>query len=228
MNTERSFSVERRVEVHAALADATRLRVVDLLAIGDAASSELSALLDVSSNLLAHHLKVLEGAGVVERHRSEGDGRRSYWRLVPGVPGTSAGSSIAAPGRVVFVCTANTARSHLAAALWRQASAIPATSAGTHPAARIAPGARAVARRHDLDLPDVPPQHLDDIAPAGDCDDLVITVCDLAHEELGAAARVHWSVPDPVAAGTRAAFDRAYDELAGRVRLLAPRLDRAS
>jgi protein-tyrosine-phosphatase len=43
--------------------------------------------------------------------------------------------------RVVFVCTANSARSHLAAALWRRASAVPAVSAGTRPADRIAPGA---------------------------------------------------------------------------------------
>jgi ArsR family transcriptional regulator, arsenate/arsenite/antimonite-responsive transcriptional repressor / arsenate reductase (thioredoxin) len=36
------------------------------------------------SNLLAHHLRVLEEAGLVTRHRSEGDKRRSYLRLVPG------------------------------------------------------------------------------------------------------------------------------------------------
>jgi protein-tyrosine-phosphatase len=225
MNIEQTTSVERRVEIHAALADATRLRVVDLLTIGDAASSELSSRLGVPSNLLAHHLKVLEGAGVVTRHRSEGDGRRSYWRLVTGLPLTG-GASLMTPGRVVFVCTANTARSHLAAALWREASAIPVASAGTHPADRVAAGARALARRRHLDLPDVAPQRLDDVGPTGD--DLLVTVCDLAHEELGAASRVHWSIPDPVAAGTRAAFDQAYDELAVRVHRLAPLLDRAS
>ena len=48
-----------------------------------------------------------------------------------------------------------------------------------------------------------------------------------AHEELGAASQVHWSVPDPVVAGTRAAFDLAYDELATRVRLLAPLVEQA-
>ncbi len=62
--------------------------------------------------------------------------------------------------RVVFVCTANTARSHLAAALWRQASPVDATSGGTHPGDRIHPGARAVAGRHHLELPDVPPRLL--------------------------------------------------------------------
>lgn len=227
MNVERIDSVERRAEIHAALADATRLRVVDLLTVGDAASSELSSLLDVPSNLLAHHLKVLEAAGVIARHRSEGDGRRSYWRLAGDLPLTG-GPVLATPGRVVFVCTANTARSHLAAALWRRASTIPVASAGTHPAERVAPGALAAARRHDLDLPDVSPQRLADLGPALGATDLVVTVCDLAHEELGEVSQVHWSVPDPVAAGTRAAFDHAYDELATRVHLLAPLLERAS
>ncbi|MDQ6526326.1 helix-turn-helix domain-containing protein [Nocardioides sp. LHD-245] len=220
MRTESNSELGRRVAVHAALADPTRLQVVDLLAIGDAASSELSARLAIPSNLLAHHLKFLESAGVIARQPSEGDGRRSYWRLVaepaiaPGAP------SLATPGRVVFVCTANTARSHLAAALWRRASRIPVASAGTHPAERVARGALAVARRHDLELPDVAPRHLDRIGRRED--DLVVTVCDRAHEELGGAAPVHWSVPDPVAAGSRGAFERAHDELALRVRRLAP------
>ncbi|TQK68620.1 helix-turn-helix domain-containing protein [Nocardioides sp. SLBN-35] len=228
MNIEQSLDLDRRVAVHAALADPTRLRVVDLLSVGDAASSELSVRLGTPSNLLAHHLKVLEGAGVVTRHRSEGDGRRSYWRLVPGTVVPAPRPSLARPGRVVFVCTANTARSHLAAALWRRASAIPVTSAGTRPATRVAAGARAAARRHHLDLPDVAPQHLSAIGTPTGGEDLLVTVCDLAHEELGTDAALHWSVPDPVAAGTRAAFDLAHDELARRVEVLVPLLARPS
>ncbi|XBB66466.1 metalloregulator ArsR/SmtB family transcription factor [Nocardioides sp. WV_118_6] len=227
MNTEQDAELARRVEVHAALADPTRLRVVDLLGAGDAASSELSARLGTPSNLLAHHLKILEAAGVIRRRRSEGDGRRSYWRLVPDVvapaaePGAVAVPHLRTPARLVFVCTANTARSHLAAALWRQASRVPADSAGTHPAERIDRRAVAAARRHRLDLPDVRPQRVEDLTPALTEDDLVVTVCDRAHEELGDAAQLHWSVPDPVAAGGAAAFDRAHDEIAGRVRVLA-------
>ena len=94
-----------------------------------------------------------------------------------------------------------------------------ATSAGTHPGDRINPGALAAARRHHLELPDVAPRSLGDTL--GD-DDLVVTVCDRAHEELGDAARVHWSIPDPVPDGTRASFDAAYDALAERVDALAP------
>ena len=58
-------------------------------------------------------------------------------------------------------------------------------------------------------------------------DDYVITVCDTAHEELAGVPSLHWSVPDPVRIGTRAAFDAAYDELARRVDDLAPRLTAA-
>jgi len=54
--------------------------------------------------------------------------------------------------------------------------------------------------------------------------DLVITVCDLAHEDLGARADLHWSIPDPVRTGDDAAFDRAFDELTRRVDELAPHL----
>ena len=87
---------------------------------------------------------------------------------------------------MLFVCTANSARSHLAAALWRRASTIPAVSAGTHPAAAIDPGAIAAAGRHRLPLPRLRPRHIGDVRQDGD---LVVTVCDLAHEELGEARR---------------------------------------
>lgn len=44
--------------MHAALADPSRLAIVDFLAMGDASPSELLAVLDIASNLLAHHLGV--------------------------------------------------------------------------------------------------------------------------------------------------------------------------
>ena len=59
-------------------------------------------------------------------------------------------------------------------------------------------------------------------------DDLVVTVCDLAHEELGGLAALHWSVPNPVPAGDPASFDAALAELADRIGRLAPRLAAAS
>ena len=226
MNIERTAELESRAKVHAALADVTRLQIVDLLTVGDAAASEVGTALGVASNLLAHHLKVLEHADLVTRRRSEGDGRRSYLSLGPAAdPDMTGRSSLGSPSRVVFVCTANTARSHLAAALWRQASPIAAVSAGTHPGDRIHPGALKTANRHGLALPDVAPQLFDRVQHAGD---LVITVCDRAHEELGGLGWAHWSVPDPAPDGTKPAFDAAYDDLASRVAALAPRLAPAS
>ena len=132
-----------------------------------------------------------------------------------------AGWTVPRPDRVLFVCTANSARSHLAVALWRRTSRLGAASAGTHPAASVAPGAMAVAARHDLSLADATPRLLDDVRRDGD---LVVTVCDNAHEEMGARADLHWSVPDPVPAGDAAAFDAAFDEIARRVEDLAPRV----
>ncbi|GAA5166590.1 putative regulatory protein, ArsR family [Ornithinimicrobium tianjinense] len=217
--------MERRVRGHAALADSTRLRVVDRLCVSDASASELGALLDVPSNLLAHHLKVLEQAGLVARRKSEGDGRRTYLTLVRDAMPAAASPVIAArPQRLLFVCTANTARSHLAAALWRTASPIQAVSAGTLPGERIHEGAVAAARRQGVDLPVVPPAPLAEVQRRGD---LVITVCDRAHEELNGADWAHWSVPDPVGGG-QAAFDHTLEVLAGRVHDLAPRLRAAA
>ncbi|QYJ05707.1 helix-turn-helix domain-containing protein [Nocardioides panacisoli] len=221
MNTEVDSELVRRAAVHAALGEPARLRIVDTLRTGDASPSELAGMLAMPSNLLAHHLKTLEAAGVVTRHRSEGDGRRTYLTLAASPDDPAATVVGSPPGRVVFVCTANSARSHLAAALWRRASAVPTASAGTHPADRIAPGALAAAARHDLDLPEVAPRHLDEVSAAGD---LVVTVCDRAHEELGTSGDVHWSVPDPVRPGTARAFDAAYDDLARRVGELTRRV----
>jgi protein-tyrosine-phosphatase len=224
MSIERSDDVERRVRLHAALADPARLRIVDTLCLGDMSPTELQAMLAMSSNLLAHHLNVLEREGLLVRSRSEADRRRSYLRLVPSaLQGLAFGAEIDAP-RVVFVCTANSARSQLAAALWKRHSSIPVASAGTHPASEVAPGALAVARRHDLPLASTRPRHLEDVVEG---DDLVVTVCDNAHEEITkdhVASVLHWSVPDPVRVDSDAAFDAVFTDLTRRVSDLVPRL----
>ena len=224
MNAEETAELSRRVAVHTALADPARLRIIDTLVLGDASPSELAGMLAMPSNLLAHHLGVLQQVGLIVRGRSEGDRRRSYLRLVPGMLDTASSDGRLAR-RVLFVCTANSARSHLAAALWRRASAVPATSAGTHPTDRIAPGAIAAAQRHRLPLRRLRPRRIEDIEEDGD---LIITVCDRAHEELGGHAPLHWSVPDPVPVGEPAAFDEAFADLARRVAGLAPRITAAS
>lgn len=227
MNTE--LSVERRASIHAALADPARLRIVDHLSLGDATPSELQALLGMPSNLVAHHVGVLQREGLVSRQRSEADRRRSYLRLLrQALDGLRPGGATRV-GRVVFVCTANSARSQLASALWAQFSDVPVASAGTRPAAQVATGAVAAARRHQLRLLDSPPRQLGEVLSPGD---YLVTVCDNAHEELAhvdpQAPTLHWSIPDPVRIGTAAAFDAAYDELTARIHHLSPRLTASS
>jgi len=221
MDAEPTSGVASRAAVHAALADPARLQIIDTLGAGDASPSELAGMLAMGSNLLAHHLHVLEQAGLITRRRSDGDRRRTYLQLIPDALEPLSRPAARTARRVLFVCTANSARSHLAAALWRRASTLPAVSAGTHPAARIDPGAIAAARRHRLPMRRLRPRHIGNVQQDGD---LVITVCDMAREELGRQAAVHWSVPDPVPAGDPASFDAALAELSHRVDRLAPRL----
>lgn len=226
MNTDENLT--RRAAMHHALGDPTRLAIVDALAFGEASPTELQALLAIPSNLLAHHVRVLDQAGVTRRTRSEGDRRRTYLGLVSGALAAPAPAAGRDAPRVVFVCTQNSARSQLAAAIWNAGrwnddAPVPATSAGTRPASAVHPGALAAARRHDVPLRPGTPRHVVDVVEPAD---LVITVCDSAHEELGGDA-AHWSIPDPArvgndGAGDPAAFDRAVADLAGRISRLAP------
>lgn len=224
MNNERMWSVEERARKHAALADPVRLRMLDLLTLGDLSPTELRTEVGVPSNLLAHHLNLLEREGIIARDRSEGDKRRSYVRLVPGaLTGLGLFADVdSAADRVVFVCSANSARSQLAEALWNTVSPVPAQSAGTHPADRVAPGAIATAARHGLDLTGAVPRLVDGIDMEGA---FIVTVCDRAHEEYPGGT-AHWSVPDPVRTGTDAAFESAFADLRRRIDQLAPRIHR--
>jgi protein-tyrosine-phosphatase len=117
---------------------------------------------------------------------------------------------------MVFVCSHNSARSQLAAALWTARTGGVATSAGTHPADRVHPGAIAAASRAGLDLSRAEPRRFE---PDGTA---VVTVCDQAHEELDPEPGWwHWSLPDPVEDGRAAAFDAVITELDDRIRAVA-------
>jgi protein-tyrosine-phosphatase/DNA-binding transcriptional ArsR family regulator len=222
MFIELSGDASRRASIHGALADPGRLAIVERLLIGDASPSELQLLLSMPSNLVAHHVRVLESADVVRRARSEGDRRRTYLSLNTEALEAMVPSTARRADRVLFVCTQNSARSQLAVAIWNRHSSVPATSAGTHPAAEVHPGAIAAARRHQLPMRARTPVHLDDILAPGD---LVVAVCDNAHEELpGELARIHWSIPDPGRSATRSAFDHTVDALTARIDRLVPTL----
>jgi protein-tyrosine-phosphatase len=115
---------------------------------------------------------------------------------------------------VVFVCTHDSARSQPAAALWRHRVGGQVASAGTKPAARVHPRAVRIAHRHGLTIDATGTAHVSDVVHDGD---LVIAVCDNAHEDLTGSVRpqLHWSVPGPV---------RADTDLAGRIDRIAPAL----
>ncbi|MBX3314085.1 MAG: helix-turn-helix domain-containing protein [Actinobacteria bacterium] len=208
-----------RAERHAALGDPVRLALVDDLTTSDRSPVELAHRHDLPSNLLAHHLDVLERVGLIERSRSSGDGRRRYVHLRQDALAVVTASQRTAPGSALFVCTANSARSQLAAGLWRQLTGEPAESAGTHPADRVHPGAIAAGRRAGIDLADAEPTTL---ALDASATALVVTVCDRAHEELDPdPGWLHWSIPDPVPDGRARAFDRTVAELRDRIVALA-------
>jgi ArsR family transcriptional regulator, arsenate/arsenite/antimonite-responsive transcriptional repressor / arsenate reductase (thioredoxin) len=164
-------------------------------------------------------VKSLEQAGLVERSRSEGDHRRTYLSLKASALADLTPTGARTASRVVFVCTHNSARSQLAAALWKRRSRVPSASAGTEPAARVHPRAVATAKDHGLSLSRARTAHVQDIVRP---DDLIVAVCDNAHEQLADADRLHWSVPDPSRTGTDEAFERAFRDLAERVERLAP------
>jgi protein-tyrosine-phosphatase len=226
MNTEWPQQLGARARVHAALGEPTRLAIVDLLTLGDVSPGEIGSHFGLPTNLVAHHLGVLRDAGVIQRARSEGDGRRTYVRLRHDALTGVTGSAPAAWARVVFVCTRNSARSQLAAALWRQRSPVPAASAGTQPADFVHPRAMATAERHGVNLGRPRTANVTDVLRD---DDLVIAVCDNAHEHLPAGTdRLHWSVPDPAPADTDDAFEAAFADIAARIDRLALAFTRRS
>lgn len=229
--------VERRVARHAALADPLRLRITDLVMDSDLSSSELRGALGVSSNLLAHHLGVLERAQVVDRLRSEGDRRRSYVRLRPEVHRMLSLERMSSPADcpdlrgIVFVCTGNSARSPFAAALWNRSTQdkphrVPATSAGTYPAPRVPERAIEAAQRFGVDLSDHAPRSLEEDPSRG----RTIILCDRAYEELAptgpqGGGRRHWAVPNPGRSKAEDAYERVFCEIAERIDLLTPRTE---
>ena len=203
--------------MHAALGEPARLAIVDDLVASDRSPKDLAARHGLPTNLLAHHLDVLEAAGLVVRGQSAGDARRKYVRLMPAAV-AALGTNIAGPpAAMLFLCTHNSARSQLAAALWTARTGALAASAGTHPAPRVHRGAVAAARRAGLDLRDAVPRLIDAIPT----DTQIVTVCDRAREELEPADEWwHWSIPDPVDAGTADAFDAVVADLDARIHTL--------
>jgi protein-tyrosine-phosphatase/DNA-binding HxlR family transcriptional regulator len=215
--------VKRRAAVYAALGEPARLAIVEALRLSDQSPSSLGHWLGIDTNLLAHHLDVLEEVGLIQRIPSSGDRRRRYVKLTAHALENLFPAAPLLVKAILFVCTHNSARSQLAAALWNHKSTVPAESAGTHPSDQVHPLAIAVAARHGIDLSADLPRSLSQVTTSPD---LVVTVCDRAHEELGPTEepRIHWSIPDPVEIGTWEAFEAALQLLNQRINVLAERV----
>jgi protein-tyrosine-phosphatase len=132
------------------------------------------------------------------------------------------------PLRVLFLCTANTARSQIAEALLRQLSKGRAnvSSAGSAPASEIHLQARAVLeQKFGIDTVRFYPKSMNSLI--GDRFDFVITVCDKVAERCpvfpGDPERIHWSFEDPTlqpdADAQRRACENVANGLAGRLRI---------
>lgn len=212
------------------------------LARSDRRVGELVAAVGQPQNLVSYHLRKLRSGGLVTSRRSSADGRDTYYSLDlarcaallteagatlhPGLrlgPAPEAATDTVS-GRVLFLCTGNSARSQMAEALLaHRGPRIAVFSAGSHPK-QVHPNAVAVMRDHGIDLSGRRSKHLDEFA--GQRFDHVISLCDRVREICprfpGWPEPVHWSMPDPSASGdTRAAtypaFQRTAEQLAIRI-----------
>ena len=219
---------EDRAVLHRAVGEPARLHIVEALSVSDRSPSELRELTGLAWNLLEFHLGRLEAAGVVQRHASEGDRRRRYLRLRPGVlEGLRMWAPQPAVRMPLFVCSHNSARSVFAAGLWRKRTGGQAASAGHDPARAVHPLAFETAALYEVDLAGVTPRGYDEVTVEPD---VVVSLCDRAREGDGPfdCVWVHWSVPDPATAGDRCAFDSAFADIAERLSRLDPAAEEAT
>ena len=126
------------------------------------------------------------------------------------------------PFNVLFLCTGNSARSIMAEAILNRVGAgkFRAYSAGSQPKPLHPLAVRAM-RERGLDIDGRPTKYLSTFA--AERFDYVVSLCDRVREvcpEFPGSTRVHWSIPDPAADGTYAAFVRTAEELELRVRFL--------
>ncbi len=84
METAKIFSEDVLTEVVTvlkALADPTRLKIIDILMDGETCSCEFTEQLEVPANLLSHHLRTLKKAKLITGRRDSVDGRWIYYSL---------------------------------------------------------------------------------------------------------------------------------------------------
>jgi ArsR family transcriptional regulator, arsenate/arsenite/antimonite-responsive transcriptional repressor / arsenate reductase (thioredoxin) len=227
--------------------DPVRWRLLRELARSDRRVQELVGLTGRPQNVVSYHLGQLRSAGLVSARRSSADGRDAYYRvhlpkfgtllaqtgravhpglrLTAGTAAAPAGPAGVVVARLLFLCTGNSARSQMAEALAvaRSEGRVEAASAGSHPKPLHANTVR-VLRERGIDLGSRRSKHLSQFA--GQRFDHVITLCDKVREVCpefpGHPGYIHWSIPDPAAAGgdeeaTWPAFRQTAAEVETRV-----------
>lgn len=122
---------------------------------------------------------------------------------------------------VLFICTANSARSIMAEAILNQLGAgrYRAYSAGSQPAGHVNPYAVELLQRNRFRTDNLRSKNWEEFAqPDAPAMDFVLTVCDNAAGEVcpvwpGQPMSAHWGVPDPAAAqGTEEEKQRAFSD----------------
>ena len=217
--------------------DPLRWRLLSELARSDRRVGELTALVDQRQNAVSYHLGRLRAGGLVSMRRSSADGRDSYYRIelarcgrLLAATGAALHPALGDPvtpaalgrrvARVLFVCTGNSARSQIAEALLAHAAAerVEVASAGSDPKP-LHPNAVQVMREYGIDLAGRRSKHLDEFT--GRHFDYVITLCDKVREVCpefrGGPEAIHWSIPDPAAAGTGRASYPAFRAVAAEL-----------
>jgi arsenate reductase (thioredoxin) len=131
--------------------------------------------------------------------------------------------------RVLFLCTANSARSQIAETILNRKGRgrFIAESAGSRPAEQVNPLAVSVLREGGIEWEGHPPRGLEGLDRKNW--DFVITVCDKAKEACpvfpGQPILSHWGMPDPASVegderAKRAAFLDALTLISRRIDLL--------
>jgi ArsR family transcriptional regulator len=73
--------IDRLTTVLKALADPNRLRILAVLVQRESCNCQLNSQLGLAPNLLSHHLRVLEQAGLVRNQRGEEDARWIFYTV---------------------------------------------------------------------------------------------------------------------------------------------------
>ncbi|MCY3986522.1 MAG: arsenate reductase ArsC [Candidatus Dadabacteria bacterium] len=132
--------------------------------------------------------------------------------------------------RVLFLCTANSARSVIAESLLNYSgdNRFVGYSAGSHPRGEVNPYALELLMSRGHDIKNLRSKSWEEFEETGaPVMDFVFTVCDSAASEvcpvwLGGPVTAHWSLADPATAGEteterRKAFEITYELLKERI-----------